>query len=67
MKKRVFKLGLFKRKDENRVDFSVLLNKSARIIDDYELEGIYGGCNLDYSPIASISENIIIDEQNICN
>lgn len=32
--------------------------------DEAELELIYGGCSVEFSPLEAISSNIIIDEPN---
>lgn len=31
-------------------------------VKEAELASVYGGCNLDYSPIAMITENVIIND-----
>lgn len=41
---------------------SNLFENKVQAMDDSELENIYGGCNIDFSPIAPISQNIIIDK-----
>ena len=55
-------LNFLRKKKHGDTGLLNLMEDSVEVIDNMELENIYGGCSIDYSPIASISENIIIDK-----
>ena len=55
----IFRFG----KREKKKELSELIGKTVHVLDDSEMKQVYGGCKVEYSPITSIVDSIIINEK----